>query len=151
MAIERADFPLPDLADPLSAPYFLGAAAGELRLPRCRTCSTLVWYPRAACPHDDGPLEWEPVDGRGSLFSWAVVHRAFLPAFASRVPFITAVVALDADTRVRLVTNVVDAEPEELVADQPMEPVFRELSFATVPGRSVVAPMFRPVLNRRSM
>lgn len=144
MAIERADFPLPDLTEPLTAPFYEAAAAGELRIPQCTVCGTYVWYPKAACPADGGALEWVAVSGRATLFTWAVVHRAFLPAFAEQVPFVTAVVALDEDPRVRIVTNVVDADPASLVPDEPVEVVFCDLAYPTVPGRAVTAPMFRP-------
>ena len=50
MAIQRADFPLPDVDDPLTAPFFAGAARGELVIPRCDACDAYVWYPRAAVP-----------------------------------------------------------------------------------------------------
>jgi uncharacterized OB-fold protein len=103
-----------------------------------------VWYPQAACPRDGGTLTWQPVSGKGSLFTWAVVHRAFLPAFETRVPFVTALVALDEDPAVRLCTYIVDAAPDTLVADAPFEVTFRPLEFPTVPGRSVVVPMFTP-------
>ena len=142
MAVRRDDFPLPDLDDPLTAPYFAGAARGELVVPRCATCGAIVWYPADVCPHDGGALVWEPVSGRGTLFSWAVVRRAFLPAFADKVPFVTALVALAEDPTVRLCTYIVDAEPETLMADVPVRAQFRPLEFSTVPGRSVVVPMF---------
>jgi uncharacterized OB-fold protein len=61
------------------------------------------------------------------------------------VPFVTALVALEEDPAVRIVTYVVDCEPEALAADLPLEVVFRPLSFPTVPGRSVPVPMFVPV------
>src|SRR3712207_6155649 len=102
MAITRADFPLPDTADALTGPYFTAAAAGELRIPRCGSCETYVWYPEPVCPRDGGTLSWTPVSGRATLFSWAVVRHAFLPAFADKVPFVTALVALDEDPAVRL-------------------------------------------------
>jgi hypothetical protein len=41
-----------------------------------------------------------------------------------------------------MVSYVVDGEPERLVADQPVEVVFRPLRFPTVPDREVVVPMF---------
>ncbi len=144
MAIRRDDFPLPDVDDALTAPYFAGAARGELVIPRCEKCREYVWYPQEACPRDGGPLAWEPVSGNGSLFTWAVVRRAFLPAFEDRVPFVTALVALDEDPAVRLCTYVVDVEPDALVADTPVTVTFRPLEFTTVPGRSVVVPMFAP-------
>ena len=142
MAITRDDFPLPDVDDPLTAPYFAGAARGELVIPRCESCGEYVWYPADACPHDGGALVWTAVSGRGTLFTWAVVRRPFLPAFEDRVPFVTALVALDEDPAVRLCTYVVDTAPEDLVADAPVAVTFRPLVFTTVAGKSVTVPMF---------
>ena len=142
MAIRRDDFPLPDVADALTAPYFAGAARGELVIPRCESCNEYVWYPQERCPHDEGELMWVPVSGRGTLFSWAVVHRAFLSAFADKVPFVTALVAIDEDPSVRLCTYIVDADPSQLAADAPVVATFRPLTFSTVPDKSVTVPMF---------
>src|SRR4051812_36831624 len=108
MAIKRDDFPLPDTAHPLTAPFYAGAAGGELVIPRCASCGRFVWYPEEKCPDDGGALEWEPVSGDATLFSWAVVQRAFLPAFADKVPFVTALVALAEDAAVRIPTFIVD-------------------------------------------
>lgn len=144
MAIKREDFPLPDTSDPLTAPFYAGAAEGELRIPRCASCGRFVWYPEEKCPADGGALAWEPVSGEARLFSWAVVQRAFLPAFADKVPFVTALVALTEDHTVRIPTYIVDAAPESLQADMPVHAVFRPLSFTTVPDKEVVVPMFAP-------
>lgn len=144
MAIRRDDFPLPDVFDALTAPYFEGAARGELVIPRCESCGEYVWYPQETCPRDGGTLVWRPVSGNGSLFTWAVVERAFLPAFEDRVPFVTALVALAEDPAVRLCTYIVDVAPDALVADAPVRVTFRPLEFTTVPGRAVVVPMFAP-------
>ena len=110
---------------------------------RCTTCRAWVWYPQESCPHDGGVLAWERASGRGTLFSWAVVQRPFLPAFAEMVPFVAALVALDDDPAVRLCGYVVDAPAGELVPDAPLDVVFRPLEFPTVPGRSVTVPMWR--------
>ena len=112
MAIKRDDFPLPDTADTLTEPFYAAAAREELCIPRCTTCREFVWYPEAVCPRDGGVLEWTQVSGRASLFSWVVVHRAFLPAFEAMVPFVTALVALEEDPAVRIPTYIVDADPE---------------------------------------
>ena len=143
MAITRADFPLPDVDEPLVAPFFAAAARGELMIPRCEACGKYVWYPAAACPSCEAATPvWTAVSGRATLFSWAVVHRPFLPAFAEMVPFVTALVALVEDPAVRLCTYVLGTPPEELVADAPVAVSFRPLEFTTVPGRSVIVPMF---------
>ena len=94
------------------------------------------------CPHCEGPLTWAAVSGAGTLFSWATVRRAFLPAFADRVPFVTALVAIAEGPAVRLPTYLVDADPDSLRADEPVKVTFRPLAFSTVPGKSVIVPMF---------
>ena len=143
MAIRRDDFPLPDVEDPLTAPYFAGAARGELTIPRCGSCGRFVWYPAPECPGcASEAVAWVAVSGDANLFSWAVLRRAFLPAFDTMVPFVTALVALVEDPAVRLCTYIVDADPESLVADTEVHVTFRPLSFATVPDRSVIVPMF---------
>jgi uncharacterized OB-fold protein len=143
VAIKRADFPLPDVEDPLTAEYFAGAARGVLVIPRCDSCERWVWYPEPECPACGGrELTWTATSGNGRLFSWAVVRRPFLPAFTEMIPFVTALVALEEAPEVRIVTYVVDLDPGELEADLPLAVTFRPLSFPTVPDREVVVPMF---------
>ncbi len=110
MAIKRDEFPLPDVDDPLTAGFFAGAARGRARDSALRDVRRIGLVSAGpACPHDGGPLTWTPVSGRGTLFTWAVVERAFLPAFADRVPFVTALVVLEEDPALRLCTYLVDA------------------------------------------
>jgi uncharacterized OB-fold protein len=150
MAIKRPDFPLPDLTDERTAEFFAGAQRGELRIPRCDSCGLLCWYPAAECDRCDGTsFTWTGVSGRGRLFSWVVVERAFLPAFAEMVPFATGLVALEEDPGVRVVSYIVGAPAADLRADQPVEVVFRPLRFPTVPDREVVVPMFTPARERK--
>ena len=151
MAITREDFPLPDITDELVSGYYAGAAASEVRVPKCSTCDRWCWYPEVTCPACGGGLVWTATSGRATLFSWAVVWRAFLPAFADIVPFVTALVALEEDPQVRLVTMIIDVSPDALVAEMPLEAVFHPLRFPTVPNREVIVPMFRPVaMSRRA-
>src|SRR3954462_7097280 len=127
MAIKRADFPLPDLDDELTKEFFSSAARHELRIPRCTACERWVWYPEATCPTCEGDLAWLATSGNARLFSWAVVQRPFLPAFADMIPFVTALVALEEAPEVRIVTYVVDVGPAELRADLPLTVTFRSL------------------------
>jgi uncharacterized OB-fold protein len=136
-------FPLPDLSEPLTSAFWLAAARDALALPYCRTCARFRWYPKPVCPGcgtDD--LPWREVPGTGRLFSWTVVHHAFLPAFAGQLPFVAALVTLDAAPGVRLPTRIVDAAPAELTVGAPVEVCFAPLSYPGVPGE-VRAPFFR--------
>jgi uncharacterized OB-fold protein len=143
--MKPADFPLPDVEWEGTRGFWEAAARSELAIPRCAACARFQWYPRERCRACGGSaLPWTAVSGRGTLFSWAVVRRALVPAFATKVPYVSALVALAEDPAVRVVTNVVDCAPERLRAEQPLRVVFRALEFPGV-DRRVLAPMFTPI------
>ncbi|MFQ5514961.1 MAG: Zn-ribbon domain-containing OB-fold protein [Myxococcota bacterium] len=139
-----ADFPLPDTEWERTREFWRAAARGELVLPHCAACRRIAWYPPERCPACGHPtLEWKPVSGRGSVYSWAVVRHAFLPAFREQIPYVTGLVSLDEDPSVRLVTRFVECNPETLVPELAVEAVFRPLVFPGV-ERRIVAPLFKP-------
>jgi len=139
-----AGFPLPDVDWEPVREFWAGAAREALVIPRCAGCRRYVWYPKPECPRcGGGDVAWEEVSGRGSLFSWAVVERALFKPFADKAPYVTALVALEEDPAVRLVTNIVGCAAEDLRMDMPVGVVFRPLEFSGVEG-SVTAPFFAP-------
>jgi uncharacterized OB-fold protein len=136
--------PLPDPEWEPLRDFWAGAAHGELRIPRCRACAAWCWYPRERCRAcGAAELAWTVTSGRGTLFSFAVVRRALHAPFAPLVPYATGLVALAEDPAVRLVTRLVDCDPEELRIDLPLHAVFRPLAF---PGaeRAPIVPFFTP-------
>ena len=111
--------------DPELAPFFEGCRAGELRIPRCAACGTWNWYPPLFCKScGTAAPAWTRVSGRAKLFTWTIVHRAFLDDFAARVPYLTALVELEEDPSLRLATLLVDVEREDLHLDLLLEVVF---------------------------
>jgi uncharacterized OB-fold protein len=137
-------FPLPDIEWAPAREFWAGAARRELLIPRCDHCGVYAWYPREHCHACDGErFTWTRMSGRGRLFSWAVVRHAFLPQFRGKVPFVPALVALDEDPAVRLVTELLDTDPADLRVDLAVRAVFRPLRFEGVDGE-VLAPLFVP-------
>lgn len=140
----RNTFPLPDTEWPPTREFWAAAARGELAVPRCDACRRWLWYPDGTCrfcgAHES---TWTAVSGRGRLFSWSVVRRAFIPQLSAEVPYVAGLVTIEEDPAVRIVTRVVDCDPARLAIDMPMRVVFRPLRFAGVPGE-VMAPMFVP-------
>jgi len=134
---------LPDPDWPVAAPFWEGCRAGELRIPRCRACGRFVWYPSAVCPGcSGGDHPWTRVSGRGRVFTWVTVHRAFLPGFADRIPYVTALIELEDDARVRLATFL-----REVPAGGPRLGMPVEVTFERVDDR-LVLPAFRCVTPR---
>jgi hypothetical protein len=143
--MKSADFPLPDTEWEGTRGFWEAAAREELAIPRCAACGRYQWYPHARCRAcGGGELPWTAVSGRGTLFSWAIVRRALVPAFAAKLPYVSALVALAEDPAVRVVTNLVDCAEERLRAELPVRVVFRPLEFPNV-SRRVIAPMFTPI------
>lgn len=136
------------LPDPTWEPtrgFWEAAQRAELSIPRCDECARFTWYPAPRCSHCDAEsLRWTRVSGRATLFSWAIVTRALFGAFAEKVPYATGLVALDEDPAVRLVTMLVDCDPQALRIDQPVVVTFRKLEFAD-DEFAPLAPMFTPV------
>lgn len=142
-------FPLPDTELPATRPFWQAAARHELVIPRCAACLAFNWYPRSVCRQCGGrEMPWTAMSGRGTLFSWAVVERALARPFADRVPYVTGLVALEEAPSVRLVSYLVDCEPDDLAFDMSLQADFRPLEFPGVAGR-VLAPFFIPAPRAR--
>ena len=124
--------PLP-VPDDLSRPYWEAARDGTLLLQRCTSCGTHQFYPRPFCLACSGSdLEWVEATGKGSLHTFAVVHRTADPAFADDVPYVFAVVKLSEGPH--LTVNVVDTPAESLRCDMPVQIVFTDIGDAAVPN-----------------
>jgi uncharacterized OB-fold protein len=105
--------PLPDLDDPVSAPFWREAAQGRLSFQRCSVCGYLRWPAASLCPECWSPrAEWAPVSHDGEVWSFGVYERAFSAAFESDVPYVVALVQLDAGPR--LIGKVVDVVPADV-------------------------------------
>ena len=118
-----------------SAVFWDAAAEHRLVAQRCGGCGALRHPPRPMCPHCHA-LSWEAVtlSGRGTLYSYAVLHHPQHPAF--EYPVLAALV--DLDEGVRVVSNVVEVEPADIAIGMWLEATF----IPTADGRAV--PVFRP-------
>jgi len=114
--------PLPE-PSAISAPFWDGLRAGELRLQRCGDCERYVFYPRSVCPHClSDRLEWTVLSGRGRVYSYTVVRRAMNPAFAAEVPYVFAIVELVEGPR--MTTNIVNCVSDEVRVDMPVKATY---------------------------
>lgn len=114
--------PLPE-PSAISAPFWDGLRAGELRLQRCAECERHIFYPRSVCPHClSNRVEWTAASGRGRVYSYTVVRRAMNPAFAAGVPYVFAIVELEEGPRVT--TNIVNCVSDEVRVDMPVKATY---------------------------
>lgn len=122
--------------DPALEPFLAAAREHQLVVQRCDGCGALRFPPRELCSACLATgSAWVRVSGRGTVFSFNVMHQVYHPAFATEVPYVVAVVQLEEGPR--LVTNVVDCPPAEMRIGLPVDVVFE----AVTP--EVTLPKFR--------
>jgi uncharacterized OB-fold protein len=120
-----------------SRPFWTGGAAGKLLIFRCAQCAYYVHPPVPFCPRcESRRVAPEPVSGRGTVFSFTINHKAWVPGLA--VPYVLALVRLAEQDDVRLVTNIVGCAPEAVRFGIAVEVVFEAVEELWV-------PLFRPV------
>lgn len=103
--------PVPHAGSHLSAPFWAGCRAGQLRYQRCAACGLANFPPSEYCRQClSGELSWEPGSGRGEIYSWTVVHRPVTAEFDP--PYAPAIVTLDEGYQ--MLTNVVGVATADL-------------------------------------
>ncbi len=127
--------PIPDEA---SKPFFDGAREHRLMIQQCSTCRSVMWPVKSRCDNCLSPnVIWVPASGRGTLYSFALMHQIYHPGFASEVPYNIAQV--DLEEGLRILTNVVGCSNADLQIGMPLEVTFEEIT------SDVTLPRFKPV------
>jgi uncharacterized OB-fold protein len=124
--------PLPDVNDPLTAPFWAATAQRKLVVQACAECGYRRWPPGPLCPECQAEGgTWTQVRPSGVLWSVATYHRALDRAFAQDVPYSVALVELDDGPRMY---GRISGDPETLVLDAPVQAAFSEVA----PGVTLV-------------
>ena len=116
--------PLPELT--VQNEFFWTAGAdGVLRIQECRDCEALIHPPQPVCRYcRSRNMGVRDVSGKATLSAFTVNHRFGFPDLPP--PYVVAQVAVVEDPRVRLTTNIVECDPDELELGQTVEVAVRE-------------------------
>jgi uncharacterized OB-fold protein len=136
---------LPDAAKPAIVPtaanrfFWQGAARNKLLVQRCGACGHLSHPAPVRCPvclsPDLAPAE---MSGRGTIFSFTIIRRAFHPGFAADLPYVVALVQLAEQPALHLITNIVGCATEQVR-------IGMEVAAEFEPYGDYARPVFRPV------
>jgi uncharacterized OB-fold protein/acyl dehydratase len=101
--------------------WFDGARGHQLLIQHCTSCGTLRHPPLPACANC-GSLEWDAVEssGRGTLYSYVVVHYPQVPSFEYPLPI--GLIELEEGTRV--VANLGGVERDDIAIGMPLQAEF---------------------------
>ena len=127
--------PVPEV-DEDSRDFWHGGATGQLLISACTACDLLFHPPTRICPHCYArSITHRPVSGRGTVESYTVVRRGWIPGYEP--PYVVARVVLAEQPDLHLLTNIVDCDAEAVTTDMPVEVTFEQRG-------DVYVPMFRP-------
>jgi len=86
---------------------------------------------------NDRKLAADGMPGRGVVNTFTIPLQPYDPYYAAHVPYTLAVVELVEEKNLKLVTNIVDIDPDDVRVGMPVEVAFREVA----PG--VTLPFFK--------
>ncbi len=131
--------PLP-LIDDLSRPFWEAAKQHQLVVQRCRDCGCWNHPPRPACDAClSQKLAFEPVSGRGTIYSFTVMHQPSVAGFEEDLPYINILVELEEQPLLFMVSYVPFSERDRVGIGRRVVVCFEEVS------SEVTLPQFRLV------
>ncbi|MFP8873042.1 MAG: Zn-ribbon domain-containing OB-fold protein [Myxococcota bacterium] len=126
------------LADAISLPWWEAAAEHRLVVQRCTSCDQTRHPPAPLCPEcRSEDSDWTEVPGRGEVYSYTIVHRPI--AAGQELPYVIAVIALEDSGGLRMISNLVDVNPDAIEIGLPVEVVWEDMS------AELALPRFRPL------
>jgi len=132
----KADPIRPTIND-VNRPFWDGCGRGQLLLQRCGHCARLRYPAAVVCPNCLAPeAQWQPMSGRGQVFSFVVFHRAYHPAWEGKVPYTVALIELDEGPV--MLSNVIGVDPAKLAVGLPVAVAFEAVD------ESLAIPVFTP-------
>ena len=121
---------------PLNEHFWCGGADGELRFLRCQDDGTYVHPPAPVCPECLGKnISAEAVSGRATVLTYTLNHQQWVPA--PDHPYCIAIVELEEQPGLRLMTNVVNCPAEDVRIGMPVKVLFEAYE-------DVFIPVFEP-------
>ncbi|MFM1859130.1 MAG: hypothetical protein RL133_630 [Pseudomonadota bacterium] len=135
--VQLPKVPAPGISDDTRF-FWDGAAQGRLLVQRCKQCNTLRHPPGPACPECHS-LEWDSLQasGRGTLYSYVVMHYPEVPPFAYPNPI--GLIELEEGTR--LIAGLKGFDPQKHPIGTPVQVQFETVETTQGP---MVFPYFSP-------
>ena len=109
-------------------------------LRHCNSTGTAYFYPRDISPFSfSRDTSWI----KGTIYTFAIVHRGPTPPFRDRTPYVPIIVELEEGAR--MPSNLVecDPDPEKIKVGMAVEVVFQAIS------DEITIPYFRPASGCR--
>jgi uncharacterized protein len=134
----QPEFPGPD-PDATTAGYWAAALAHRFSIQRCRDCGRFQHFPAPWCSACGGTdLHFDQVSGRGTVYSFVIVHHVVRPWFADRAPYVVAWIDLPEQNGLRVLSDLFDVESAEVTVGMQVGVFYDDVA------PDITIPRFRP-------
>ena len=117
---------------PHTAPFWTGGADGALRFQRCGDCGYWLHPPGPICPECLAKfLVTDTASGDATLHTFTVNHQAWYPGLDP--PYVVAIVALPEQAGLRLTTNLVNCEIDDVRIGMALRVTFEQYDDVWLP------------------
>jgi uncharacterized OB-fold protein len=122
--------------------FWRGGEKGLLQFLRCKACGTWIHPPSPVCPSCyRKEIEVAAVSGLGTVLTFTLNHQPWVPS--PDHPYAIAIVELDEQRGLRLMTNIVHCPAESVAIGMRVRVVFEQ-------REDVWLPLFEPTQVSRS-
>jgi uncharacterized protein len=109
----------------LNRGFWTAGHDNTLRLRHCAHCGYWVHPPRPICPRCWGrELPWDATSGRATLYSYTINRKAWNPEVT--VPYVIGMVELPEQAGLRMTTNIVHCDPDDVHIGMALRVVFEQ-------------------------
>jgi uncharacterized OB-fold protein len=134
--------PIPEI-QPWTEGFWKGTKQHKLLIQECQDCKAKIFYPKKVCSECWSPnLGWIEANGKGKVYTFTVMLDMVEPKFWGDIPYVLAMV--DLEEGIRMMTRVVNCEPEEVRIGMPVEVVFEDIN------DQCALPFFQPTKGAAS-
>jgi len=74
--------------------------------------------------NDDNEIEWKEVSGKGTIYSYSIIHAPAGPSFVEDTPYIVASIQLDEGARI--ISNIINSDLSKIVIGKKVRVVFEK-------------------------
>ena len=116
--------------------FWEGLDEEKLNIQKCGSCGTFCHPPQPICP-DCRTIDrtWEAVSGKGRVYSWVTYQDSPHPGF--KAPY--TVVLVELDEGVRMVSRMVDVNPDDIETGMTVRVTFQKVT------DEMVLPLFKKI------
>ncbi len=127
---------LPSIS-PETKRYWDACKRGQLLTQKCTDCGEYQFYRRAFCSHCwSYNVEDVVSSGKGTVWTYTVTNQNRAPGYRDEVPYVVALVELEGG--IKMFTNIVECNPEDVKIGMPVEVVFQKAT------DDITIPYFKP-------